>query len=99
MWKKPWEENQVDWENYNWEDEMNEDTQNDDEDEQIVVKDANGNVLQEGDSVIAIKDIKWKGVNIKRWDKFNNISFTDDEWLIYVPKQKLYLKTEFFKKA
>ena len=99
MWKKPWEENQVDWENYNWEDEMNEDTQNSDEDEQIVVKDSNGNVLQEGDTVIAIKDIKWKWVSIKRWDKFNNISFTDDEWLIYVPKQKLYLKTEFFKKA
>ncbi len=97
MWK-PWED-KVDWDNYEWnEDEMNWWTQ-DEEEEQIVVKDANWNILQEGDSVIAIKDIKWKWVNIKRWDKFNNISFTDDEALIYVPKQKLYLKTEFFKKA
>ena len=99
MWK-PWEEDKVDWDNYEWsEDEENGNTTQDDEEEQIVVKDSNGNVLQEWDSVIAIKDIKWKWVNIKRWDKFNNISFTDDEALIYVPKQKLYLKTEFFKKA
>jgi len=98
MWK-PWEEKQVDWDNYEWnEDDENSNTQNDEE-EQIVVKDVNGNSLQEWDAVIAIKDIKWKWVNIKRWDKFNNISFTDDETLIYVPKQKLYLKTEFFKKA
>ena len=94
MWK-PWEENKVDWENYNWEDEMNDNTQ----DEQMVVKDANGNILQEWDSIIAIKDIKWKWINIKRWDKFNNIKFTDDETHVYAPKQKVYLKTEFFKKA
>ena len=92
---KDWEKDQIDWENYNWEDEMNEDTQ----DEQIIVKDANWNILQEGDSIIAIKDIKWKWINIKRWDKFNNIKFTDDETHVYAPKQKVYLKTEFFKKA
>ena len=78
--------------------ELNETTQ-DNEDDQMIVKDANWNILQEWDSVIAIKDIKWKWVNIKRWDKFHNITFTDDENLIYVPKQKLYLKTEYFKKA
>ncbi len=99
MWKKPWEEDKVDWDNYEWNENEEDGTTQDDEDEQIVVKDSNGNVLQEGDAVIAIKDIKWKWVSIKRWDKFNNISFTDDEGLIYIPKQKLYLKTEFFKKA
>jgi len=46
MWK-PWEEKQVDWDNYEWnEDDENGNTQNDEE-EQIVVKDANGNPLQE----------------------------------------------------
>ena len=95
MWK-PWEENKIDWENYNWEDELNKPKE---EEEQMIVKDANWNILHEWDSVIAIKDIKWKWVNIKRWDKFHNITFTDDENLIYVPKQKLYLKTEYFKKA
>ena len=63
------------------------------------VVDTNGNILNEWDAVIAIKDIRWKWVNIKRWDKFQNISFTDDANLIYISKHKLYLKTEFFKKA
>jgi len=66
--------------------------------EQNVV-DANWNILHEWDSVIAIKDIKWKWINIKRWDKFKNISFTDDNTLVYISKSKLYLKTIFIKKA
>ena len=69
------------------------------EQEEQKVVDANGNILNEGDTVIAIKDIKWKWVNIKRWEKFKNISFTDDPELVYISKHKLYLRTEFFKKA
>lgn len=63
-----------------------------------VVKDSNGNVLQTGDTVIAIKDIKVKGASdIKRWDKFKNIRLTDDVELI--ESGKMVLRTEFFKKA
>jgi len=61
------------------------------------IKDANGNILQDGDSIIAIKDIKGKGVKIKRGDKFKNISLTDEEGV--VESGNLVLKTEFFKKA
>jgi len=70
----------------------------DDEDTStITVVDANWNVLQEWDTVIAIKDLKVKWTNdIKRWNKFPKIRFTDDEKLI--ESWKMVLKTEFFKK-
>lgn len=69
----------------------------DDEDITIEVKDANGNLLQSGDSVIAIKDLKVKWASdIKRWDKFKNIRLTDDTELI--ESGKMVLRTEFFKK-
>ncbi|NUJ97636.1 hypothetical protein HGA92_02485 [Candidatus Gracilibacteria bacterium] len=61
------------------------------------MKDCNGNILNNGDTVIAIKDLKGKGVNIKRGDKFKNIRLTDEDGVI--ESGKLVLKTEFFKKA
>jgi protein PhnA len=61
------------------------------------MKDCNGNILVDGDTVIAIKDLKWKWVNIKRGDKFKNIHLTDEDGVI--ESGKLVLKTEFFKKA
>lgn len=62
------------------------------------VKDANGNILQNWDTVIAIKDLKVKWApDIKRWQKFKNIKLTDDEDLI--ESGKMVLRTEFFKKA
>lgn len=65
--------------------------------EEIIQKDANGNILQDGDSVIAIKDLKVKGSkDIKRGDKFKNIRLTDEQWII--ESGKMVLKTEFFKK-
>ena len=69
----------------------------DDEEVTLEVKDANGNLLQAGDSVVAIKDLKVKGASdIKRWDKFKNIRLTDDAELI--ESGKMVLRTEFFKK-
>ena len=68
-----------------------------DDDIAIEVKDANGNLLQAGDSVVAIKDLKVKWASdIKRWDKFKNIRLTDDSELI--ESGKMVLRTEFFKK-
>ncbi|MDD3302562.1 MAG: PhnA domain-containing protein [Candidatus Gracilibacteria bacterium] len=71
----------------------------DDEEEIVlVVKDCNGNILQDGDTVIAIKDIKVKGASdIKRGDKFTKIRLTDDAELI--ESGKMVLRTEFFKKV
>jgi len=86
---------EIDWENWEYDENWDDDTQ--DEQEEFVVKDCNGNILQEWDSVIAIKDIKVKWAkDIKRWDKFKNIKFTDDPELIL--SWKMYLRTEFFKK-
>jgi len=68
-----------------------------DSDDALVVTDANGNVLHDGDNVAAIKDIKVKGASdIKRWDKFKNIRLTDGEDLI--ESGKMVLRTQFFKK-
>lgn len=74
------------------------------EEEQIVVKDSNGAVLADGDSVTLIKDLKVKGtsVTLKRGTLVKNIRLTDDEALIEcnVDKVKgLVLRTEFLKKA
>jgi len=65
--------------------------------DELEFKDANGNILEEWDTIIAIKDLKvgWVG-NIKRWDKFKKIRFSDESNV--VESGKLVLKTEFFKK-
>lgn len=65
--------------------------------DEIIIKDANWNILNNWDTVIAIKDLKVKWApDIKRWDKFKNIKLTDEEWII--ESGKMVLKTEFFKK-
>ncbi len=65
--------------------------------------DANGNELQNGDNVVAIKNLPVKGgVDIKKGDKFTNITLTDDPGLINAKSKKngkMILKTEFFKKV
>ena len=52
----------------------------DDVEEENVIKDANGNVLQDGDSVIVIKDLKVKGASssIKVGTKVKNIRLIYD---------------------
>lgn len=76
----------------------NTDWLNDDEKITLVVKDCNGAILQDGDTVMATKDLKVKGApDIKRGDKFKNIRLTDDVELI--ESGKMVLRTEFFKKV
>lgn len=76
-----------------------------DEDEDIVIqRDANGNLLAQGDSIILIKDLKLKGSNtvIKKGSKAKNIRLTDkeDEIECSIDGMKgIVLKTEFIKKA
>lgn len=50
-------------------------------DEQKVIKDANGNVLQDGDSVTVIKDLKVKGSSlvVKVGTKVKNIRLVDGD--------------------
>ena len=67
------------------------------------VKDRNGTLLNEGDSVSIIKDLKVKGSSsvIKRGTIVKNIRLTDSEQEIEgkVEKSMMVLKAEFVKKA
>ncbi len=49
--------------------------------ESLTVKDANGNVLQDGDTVVLIKDLPVKGASkpIKAGTKVKNIRLTDGD--------------------
>lgn len=74
-------------------------------DEELIVKDSNGNRLKDGDSVSLIKDLKVKGsggVTLKRGTIAKNIRLTDNEDEIECNVEKvrgLVLRTEFVKKA
>lgn len=72
--------------------------------EPTLVKDSNGNILTDGDSVILIKDLNVKGtsVTLKRGTVIKNIRLTDNEEEIEGKSDKvkgLVLKTCFVKKA
>jgi protein PhnA len=68
------------------------------------VKDSNGTILKDGDSVMLIKDLKVKGssVTLKRGTRIKNIRLTNDPAEIECNADKvkgLVLRTEFLKKA
>lgn len=71
--------------------------------EEIVVRDANGNVLQNGDSVTIIKDLKVKGSSssLKVGTKVKNIRLVDGDHNIDCKIDgfgAMSLKSEFVKK-
>lgn len=72
-------------------------------DSERVVKDSNGNVLTNGDSVIVIKDLKVKGSSIivKKGTKVKGIRIVEGDHDIdcKVDGVSLSLKSEFLKKA
>jgi protein PhnA len=77
---------------------------NTDDNDTPAVRDSNGNLLANGDSVQLIKDLKVKGtsVTLKRGTIAKNIHLTDDDEEIEcnVDKVKgLVLKTAFLKKV
>ena len=70
----------------------------------IETKDSNGNLLQNGDAVLVIKDLKVKGsgVTLKKGTKVKNIRLTDSPEEIEGNVESvrgLVLRTEFVKKA
>ncbi len=72
-------------------------------DEEILIKDANGNVLKDGDSVTVIKDLKVKGSSlvVKVGTKVKNIRLVDGDHDIdcKIPGiGQMGLKSEFVKK-
>jgi protein PhnA len=71
--------------------------------DEIITKDSNGNILQDGDTVKLIKDLKVKGSSItwKRGTVVKNIKLTHDadEVDCRVEKMAIVLRTEFLAKA
>ncbi|MCX6350846.1 MAG: alkylphosphonate utilization protein [Bacteroidetes bacterium] len=67
------------------------------------IKDSNGTLLNEGDSVLLIKDLKVRGssTTLKRGTVVKNIRLTDDAGEIEgkINKEIMVLKTEFLKKG
>ena len=77
---------------------------NEDDEGVVIQRDAHGNILANGDSIVLIKDLKLKGSNtvIKQGAKAKNIRLTDEEGLIECSidgMRGIALKTEFIKKA
>lgn len=72
--------------------------------EEEVIKDANGNVLQDGDSVVVVKDLPVKGASgpVKKGTKVKNIRLTDGDHNIDCKIDgfgAMALKSGFVKKA
>lgn len=69
------------------------------DEEQLVVKDANGNLLIDGDDVILVKDLKLKGSSsvLKKGTKYKSIRLVEGDH--NVDCGKILLKSEFLKKA
>lgn len=70
----------------------------------LVVKDANGNILENGDSVIVLKNLPVKGANgpVKAGTKVKNIKLRDSDHNIDCKIDgfgSMGLKSEFVKKA
>lgn len=80
---------------YEW---TGEERETNDED-QLIVKDSNGNLLSDGDDVLLIKDLKLKGTTevLKKGTKFKNIRLVNGDH--NVDCGKIMLKSEFLKKA
>ena len=74
------------------------------QDDGLVVKDSNGNLLQDGDTVTVIKDLKVKGSSlvVKVGTKVKNIKLVDGDHNIDCKVEgfgPMALKSEFVKKA
>ena len=69
------------------------------DDDKLIVKDSNGNLLADGDDVLLIKDLKLKGSSevLKKGTKFKNIRLVNGDH--NVDCGKIMLKSEFLKKA
>lgn len=78
--------------------------ESDQTDDEVVIKDANGNVLQDGDTVTVIKDLKVKGSSssVKVGTKVKNIRLVDGDHDIDCKIDgfgAMKLKSEFVKKV
>lgn len=74
----------------------------DEQESTLEIVDSNGNALQDGDTVIVIKDLKFKGGVVKKGTKVKNIKLVDADHDIDCRVDgigAMSLKSEFVKKA
>ncbi|BCX79940.1 zinc ribbon domain-containing protein YjdM [Campylobacter sp. 19-13652] len=73
----------------------------DSEKSELIVKDANGTQLADGDSVVLIKDLKSRGTTLKQGTKIKSIKLQDKDHNIAckIDGSAWELKSEFVKKA
>ncbi|HEY5557968.1 zinc ribbon domain-containing protein YjdM [Acetobacterium sp.] len=79
-------------------------SKNEECEEEKIIKDANGNVLNDGDTIIIIKDLKVKGSSsdLKKGTKVKNIRLVDGDHNIDCKIDgfgAMQLKSEFVKKS
>lgn len=69
--------------------------------EEIVAKDAHGNTLAQGDTVISTQNLMAGKMKIQKGTKVKNIRLTDDPEIIEgkIDGSMMVLKTCFFKKV
>lgn len=72
--------------------------------DELEIKDSNGNILRNGDTVLVIKDLKVKGssAGLKRGTKVKNIRLTDEVEGVtgkIEGMKGIYIRAEFVKKA
>ena len=60
------------------------------DEDQLIVKDSNGNLLADGDDVLLIKDLKLKGSSevLKKGTKFKNIRLVNGDHNVRIPDKK-----------
>ncbi|WP_322962853.1 zinc ribbon domain-containing protein YjdM [Psychroflexus montanilacus] len=89
---------------FEWNAGEKESIENEAESKEPVIKDANGNILEDGDSVVVVKDLPVKGFPkpLKAGTKVKNIRLTDGDHNIDCKIKDfgaMALKSEFVKKA
>ena len=95
----------TDWDNMEWNEELGDFVLKKTESKENIpeTKDSNGNVLQNGDTVLLIRDLDVKGsaLSLKRGTKIKNIRLTDNPEHIECKQGKstIVLKTCFLKKG
>ncbi|WP_317196213.1 zinc ribbon domain-containing protein YjdM [Psychroflexus lacisalsi] len=89
---------------FEWNIEENKPEENEAENNELLIKDANGNVLEDGDNIVIVKDLPVKGFSkpLKAGTKVKNIRLTDGDHNIDCKIKDfgaMALKSEFVKKA
>lgn len=98
-------EKDMNWDEMEWDEELGDFVSKKTEEEVVheETKDANGTILQSGDTVFLTRDLDVKGVaiSLKRGEKIKNVKVGDDPELLEckIGKKSIFIKSCFVKKV